>query len=90
MKSTDQGLRNVKDTLARMEQASAAAQNSDGRLVGTWWTQGAYDIVTVFELPDDETASAFMLSNALVGHLRSETMRAYTREEMQRIVQKLP
>jgi len=44
----------------------------------------------VFELPDDETASVFVLSNAMVGNIRSETMRAFTAEEMQRIRQKLP
>jgi uncharacterized protein with GYD domain len=89
-KWTDQGVRNVKDSVTRVEQARAAAEKSGGRLIGTWWTQGAYDIVAVFELPDDETASVFVLSNVMVGNVRSETMRAYTAEEMQRILQKLP
>ncbi len=89
-KWTDQGIQNVKNTVARVEQAAAAAEKSGGRLIGTWWTQGAYDIVAVFESPDDETASAFVLSNVMVGNVRSETMRAYTAEEMQRILQKLP
>jgi uncharacterized protein with GYD domain len=89
-KWTDQGLRNVKITVTRVEQARAAAEQAGGRLIGTWWTQGAYDVVVVFEMPDDETASAFVLSNVMVGNVRSETMRAYTQEEMQRILQKLP
>jgi len=44
-KWTDQGIRNVKDTVTRVEQARAAAEKSGGGLIGTWWTQGAYDIV---------------------------------------------
>ena len=87
---TDQGVRNVKDTVTRVEQARAAAEKAGGRLIGTWWTQGAYDLVAVLDLPDDETTSAFALSLAMAGNIRTETMRAYTAEEMQRILQKLP
>jgi uncharacterized protein with GYD domain len=87
---TEQGIRNVKDTVARTEQVQAAAEKAGGRLVGSWWTQGAYDIVAVLEYPDDETASAAAIAVGMAGNVRTQTMRAYTREEMQRIVQKLP
>jgi len=42
------------------------------------------------EMPDDESVSALMLTSAMGGNLRIETMRAYTAEEMQRILQKVP
>ena len=87
-KWTAQGIQNVKNTVTLVEQLPAALEKAGGRLVGTWWTQGPYDIVAVVEWPDDESASAFMLSVALAGNVRSETMRAYTAQEMQRIVQK--
>jgi uncharacterized protein with GYD domain len=90
VKWTEQGLRNVKGTLARVEQAGAAAEKSGGRMIGAWWTQGAYDLIAVFELPDDATASTLVLTTAMAGNIRSETLRAYTAEEMQRILQKLP
>jgi uncharacterized protein with GYD domain len=89
-KWTEQGIRNVKDTVTRNEQVQAAAEQNGGRLVGSWWTQGAYDIVAVFEFPNDETASAAALAAGMVGNVRTETMRAYGREEMQRIIDKLP
>jgi uncharacterized protein with GYD domain len=89
-KWTEQGVRNIKDTLTRNEQVRAAVERAGGQVLGTWWTQGAYDIVGVFEFPDDETASSFALATAMVGNVRTETMRAYGREEMQRIIQKLP
>jgi uncharacterized protein with GYD domain len=89
-KWTDQGVRNVKDTVTRVEQARAAIEKVGGRLIGYWWTQGAYDLVSVLEFPDDETASAVVLANGMAGSLRTETMRAYNAEEMQRILQKLP
>jgi uncharacterized protein with GYD domain len=87
---TDQGIRNVKDTVMRTEQVKTAAEQSGGRLIGSWWTQGAYDIVAVFEFPDDETASAAAIAAGMAGNVRTQTMRAYTGEEMQRILQKLP
>jgi uncharacterized protein with GYD domain len=89
-KWTEQGVRNVKDSLARAEQGRAAIEKAGGRLIGVWWTQGAYDLITVSEFPDDETASAVTLSVAMAGNVHTETMRAFTQEEMQRIIQKLP
>jgi uncharacterized protein with GYD domain len=89
-KWTDQGVRNVKDVLTRVEQNRGRLEKLGGRVIGTWWTQGAYDRIWVVELPDDEAASAWALSAALAGHVRTETLRAYTQEEMQRILQKLP
>ena len=47
-------------------------------------------MVVVTEFPDDETASAVALAVGMSGNVRTETMRAYGPEEMQRILQKLP
>jgi uncharacterized protein with GYD domain len=90
LKWTEQGVRNAKQALQRQEQGRAALEQAGGRLIGTWWTQGAYDAVVVAELPDDETASAGAIALGMAGNVRTETMRAYTAEEMQRILQKLP
>jgi uncharacterized protein with GYD domain len=89
-KWTDQGVRTVKDVIARVEQNRARLERAGGRAIGTWWTQGAYDVVWVFEAPDDEAASAFALGASLGGNVHTQTVRAYTQEEMQRILQKLP
>jgi uncharacterized protein with GYD domain len=87
---TDQGIKTVKDATSRSEQGKAAIEQAGGRVIGSWWTQGAYDAVVVTEWPDDEAASVAALSYAMAGNVRTETMRAYTNEEMQRIVQRLP
>ncbi len=87
---TEQGIRTVKTTTERVERTREAATASGVQITGTWWTQGAYDIVVVFEAPNDEAASTFVLSNAARGNIQTQTMRAYGAEEMQRILQKLP
>jgi hypothetical protein len=52
------------------------------------WTQGAHDIVTIVEAPDDETASAFILSADELGNVRSEIMRGFTAAEMEKLLAK--
>jgi len=89
-KWTEQGVRNVKDTVTRNQQVRAAVEQAGGRVIGTWWTQGTYDIVGVFDFPDDESAIAMAIATAMVGNLRTETLRAYNADEMQRILQRLP
>ena len=55
---TDQGVKNVKDSVKRTEQARAAIEKAGGKLTSSYWTQGQYDLVAITEYPDDETASA--------------------------------
>ncbi len=90
LKWTEQGTRDAKNALSRQEQGRAAIERAGGRMIGSWWTQGAYDAVIVAEFPDDETASAVSLATAMQGNVRTETLRAYGTEEMQRILQQLP
>ena len=90
LKWTEQGAKDAKNALSRQEQGRAAIERAGGRMIGSWWTQGAYDVVVVSEFPDDETASAVALAIGMLGNVRTETLRAYTAEEMQRILQKLP
>ena len=88
-KWTDEGAKTVKDTVDRAERATAAAEKMAGRLIGIYWTQGAYDLVGIAEWPDDDSAQAFLLQLASLGTVRSETLRAFTKEDMRRILSKL-
>ena len=89
-KWTDQGAKNVRGAVDRAGQTGAAVDKAGGQVVGLWWTQGQYDAVAVIEWPDNEAASLVALLSAAAGNVRGETMRAYTNDEMQRILQKLP
>jgi len=53
------------------------------------WTMGAYDAVVVFDAPDDETMSAFMLKIGSFGNVKSHTMRGFRRPEMEKILAKI-
>ncbi len=87
---TEQAAKDAKNALGRAEQGRATVEQAGGRVLGTWWTQGRYDVVVAAEFPDDEAASAVALAVGMSGYARTETLRAYGAEEMQRILQKLP
>ncbi len=87
---TDQGIRNVKDTLERADRAAELAEQKYGaRLEQIYWTVGPYDIVLIIEAPDDESATALLLEAGSMGNIRSTTLRAYDREEMRGIIERL-
>ncbi|MET7718262.1 GYD domain-containing protein [Streptomyces sp. NPDC005407] len=85
---TDQGIRGYKDTSQRAEAFAAAAQKLGVKVLNLYWTVGSYDMVAVVEAPDDETATAVLLQVAGLGNVRTTTLRAFGREEMDRIIAK--
>ena len=53
---TDQGVRNIKDTISRTEAFKEMAKRSGITMKELCWTLGRHDVVAVFEAPDDESA----------------------------------
>lgn len=86
---TDQGVRNYKDTAKRSEAFDSAVQKFGAKLLSIYWTVGPYDLVAIVEAPDDETATAAILQLGGVGNVRTTTLRAFGREEMERIIAKV-
>ena len=86
---TDQGIRNIKDTVNRSEAAMAEAEKMGMKIVRPLWTMGAYDVVVPLEAPDDETMSAFTLKIGSMGSVKTHTMRAFTKDEMDKILAKI-
>jgi GYD domain len=44
----------------------------------------------IFEAPDDETAASVLLAADMLGNIRTQTMRAFTASEMEKILAKVP
>ena len=86
---TDQGIRNVKDTVKRGEATMAEAEKMGMKIIEELWTMGAYDVVALFEAPDDETMTAFACKVSSMGSVKTHTMRAFRREEMEKILAKI-
>jgi len=54
------------------------------------WTMGHYDVVVIMEAPDDEAISGLMLGVCVLGNVKSETLRAFSTQEMTQILKKMP
>lgn len=85
---TEQGARNAKDTVRRFHEAEEVFRDLGVKVVGDYYTLGAYDRVVLFEAPDDEALAAALLATCGRGNMRTETMRAFTTADVERIVQK--
>ena len=86
---TDQGIRTIKDTIKRATAATAEAEKMGTKVTDALWTMGPYDVVLLLDAPDDETVSAFSLKLGSLGNVKSQTMRAFHREEMEGILAKV-
>ena len=89
MNWTDQGIRSAKDTVHRRDQADALAQKYGASIEQVYWTVGPYDLVSILQAPDEESAMAMVLELGTDGNLRTLTLRAYDREEMSGIIQRI-
>lgn len=87
---TDQGIRNVKDSPARVKAGIQRAESAGMKVLGVYYTQGQYDLVVISEAPDDKTATAFALAQASMGNARSTTLRAFDLAEFEAIVKLMP
>ena len=86
MKWTSQGIGGLPAWRDRIEEAERQIGERGGRLIDTYVTLGRYDLVEVFEAPDDETAYQILLAVAKYGSVHTETLRGFTRDEAEGIV----
>jgi uncharacterized protein with GYD domain len=86
---TDQGLRNVKETTKRVDAYQARAQKAGVTTKEIYWTLGQYDMVSIVEAPNEEAVTSVLLSAGSLGNVRTQTLRAFSAEEMGRIISKM-
>ena len=88
MKFISPGLDSIQGAHAGRQAGKKAA-----KALGITWkqqylTMGDYDIVTVIDAPDDETAAKFALMG-MTGSLSIQTMRAFTETEADKLIRGL-
>ncbi len=85
---TREGRKNVKETVRRAAEVRKQNEARGFKVLGHYWTQGRYDLVAVVDAPSEEAMVAGLFGIAEAGNVSSETLRAYTAEEMQQILAK--
>ena len=87
---TDQGVRNAKGSVERAKNFIAMAEKAGCKVHHFVYTMGPYDMVTIFEAPNGQTASAMVMAVATLGNVRTVSMPAYSMDEMAGVFSKLP
>lgn len=86
---TDQGIRAVKDTVKRAEKFRELAKQNGATVKELYWTLGKYDVVSVVEAPDVTSITALGLTLGMAGNVRTETLPAFTADEMANVLAKV-
>ena len=87
---TDQGIRTIKQSRERRKAAIATAEKLGIKVKEAYLTMGAYDVVIVADAPNDEAMTTWALSVGSKGNIRTQTMQAYSADEMNKILAKVP
>ena len=87
---SDQGIRAVKDTTKRAGIMKEMAQKAGVTVKDIYWTLGAYDGVVLFEAQNEEAVAALGLALGALGNVRTQTVRAFSVDEMNGVLGKLP
>ncbi|MDH4059563.1 MAG: GYD domain-containing protein [Aquincola sp.] len=90
LKFTDQGIKGIKQTTQRAAAAKEVGQRMGVNMREIYWTLGEYDLVCVLEAADETALNAFNIAVATQGNVRSQSLRALTAAEMDKVLAKLP
>jgi uncharacterized protein with GYD domain len=89
MRWTSQGIAGLPAWRERVEEGERIIQAAGGKLVGVYVTLGRYDVVEIFEAPDDAVAIEILMKLQRFGAEHTETLRAFTRDEAEDIIRRL-
>lgn len=87
---TDQGIRNVKQSPERAQAFRELAEKVGAQVKDIYWTLGSYDIVAILDVPNDEAGMALLLTTGSLGNVRTQTLKAFSADEMKPILGRLP
>ena len=86
---TEQGIHNVKDSLNREDAFRRQCEKVGARLNDVHRTMGRYDLVAVVDAPDDVVLSSLLYSVGALGNIRTETLRAFSRQETEEALSRI-
>ena len=86
---TDQGARHVKDSPRRLDAAKKALEDVGGEFKSFFMTMGDFDLVGVYEAPDDAVAARFTLQVGRLGNIRTRTLKAFPESAYREIIASL-
>jgi uncharacterized protein with GYD domain len=86
---TGQGIRAASAAVERSDRAAEIARKCGARFPEHYWTIGPYDVVAIGEAPDEESATTVFREIGRARNAWLTLLRAFDREEMSRIIDRL-
>lgn len=86
---TDQGAQKAKELPRRVDTAKRALADMGGEFKGFYMTMGEYDLVMIYEAPDDAVAARFTLLLGMLGTVRTRTLKAFPEAAYREIIASL-
>jgi uncharacterized protein with GYD domain len=86
---TDQGAQKVRDSPRRLDAARQALGEMGGEFRSFYMTMGEYDLIAVYEAPDDAVAARFTLLLGALGTVRTKTLKAFPEAAYREIIASL-
>jgi uncharacterized protein with GYD domain len=87
---TEEGARKIKESPKRVDNARKLLDEMGGKFDHVYMTMGDYDMVVVYEAPDDAVAARFTLMLERVGSVRTRTMKGFPEAAYRAIINSLP
>jgi uncharacterized protein with GYD domain len=88
-KWTEKGMVNVKDSPKRLDAAKKALKDMGGEFKAVYMTMGDYDLVAIYDAPDDAVAARFTLILGMLGNVRTTTLKAFPEAAYREIINSL-
>lgn len=89
-KHTGKGAQELKGAPERIRTALKAAEAVGIKCLAFYVTTGEYDYIAMGESPNEEAGMAFQLAQAMKGYVKTVTLRAFTVDEFEAILNRIP
>jgi uncharacterized protein with GYD domain len=88
---TQQGMQSLKKTPIGLEMQKEAVGPAMGvKVKEIYFVTGQYDAVAILEAPNDTVLAKYVLTVGSLGNVRTETLRAFTEDEVRKLTEELP
>jgi uncharacterized protein with GYD domain len=82
---TEKGREDIKNTSARLERLTPVSEKLGVKVLANAITMGQYDVVSVFEAPNDEVIAQVIGTVLSRGFVTTQTLRGFTSDEFKKI-----
>jgi uncharacterized protein with GYD domain len=86
---TEQGAAKVRESPRRLDTAKKALADMGGEFRGFYMTMGDFDLVMIYDAPDDAVSARFTLLLGQLGSVRTRTMKAFPEAAYREIIASL-